>query len=68
MRRADPERIYGAQRAGFLARMVASPRLPQDRTERILDALEDECEALGIGRGSPEFWREAERRALASPT
>jgi hypothetical protein len=50
MRRGDPERIYQAQRAGFLGRMVASHRLPQSRTERIIDALKDECEALGIER------------------
>lgn len=63
MRRADPERIYQAQRAGFLARMVTARRMPQERAEAVLHALEAECAALGLERGSPEFWREAERRA-----
>jgi hypothetical protein len=63
MRRGDPERIYQAQRAGTverLARMVS-----RERVEAVLDALEAECAALELDRGSPEFRREAERRAVS---
>ncbi len=66
MRRADPERIYVAQRAGFLEGVASRHEETRERATAVLDALEAECEALGIERGSPEFWREAERRITAA--
>ena len=64
MRRADPERIYQAKRAGFVARIA--DRIGHDHAEALIAALEREAASLGIDRGSVEFWREAERRAAGS--
>ena len=64
MRRADPERIYQAKRAGFVARIA--DRIGQERAESLLAALEREAVSLGLDRRSAEFWREAERRAAGS--
>ena len=60
MRRADPERIYQAKRAGFVARIA--DRVGRERAEALIAALEREAASLGLGHGSVEFWREAERR------
>ena len=65
MRRGDPERIYQAQRAGFMEGTVSRHEAPRERVEAILNALEAECESLHLERGSPEFWTEAERRIKA---
>jgi len=64
MRRGDPDRIYRAKRAGFLARLVSERRLTQERAEVVLMAVEAEIEAEGIEADSPEWHRERERRAL----
>ena len=64
MRRADPERIYQAQRAGFIERTVSRHVLTRERVTAVLEDLEAECASLALGRGSPEFWREAERRTI----
>jgi hypothetical protein len=61
VRRADPERIYQAKRAGFVARIA--DRLGQERAEALIAAVEREAASLGLQRGSVECWREAERRA-----
>ena len=61
MRRADPERIYQAKRAGFLARLADS--IGQERAEALIAGLEREAASVGLEHGSDEFWREAERRA-----
>ena len=62
MRRADPERIYHAKRAGFVTRIA--DRVGRKRAEALIAALEREAASLGLNRGSAEFWREAERRAV----
>jgi hypothetical protein len=64
MRRGDPERIYQAQRAGFVEGVVSRHEATRERAEAVVDALEEECASLGLERGSPEFWREAERRTI----
>ena len=61
MRRADPERIYQAKRAGFVARIADG--IGQERAEAPIAALKREAASLGLQPGSVEFWREAERRA-----
>lgn len=66
VKRGDPERIYLAQRAGFIERAVSRGEATRERAEAVVDALEAECSALELERGSPEFWREAERRTRAS--
>lgn len=52
MRRADPERIYQAKRAGFLARIA--DRIGHERAERLIAALERETASLGLQRESAE--------------
>jgi len=37
-RRGDPERIFGAQRAGVRARLIDSDRMQPDTADRWLDA------------------------------
>ena len=61
MRRADPDRVYQAKRAGFVARIA--DRIGQERAAALIAGLEREAVSLGLDRGSMEFWREAERRA-----
>ena len=64
MRRGDPERMYQAQRAGAVERLARA--VHRERVEAVLDLLEAEAPALGLERGSPEFWREAERRVIGA--
>jgi len=61
--RGDPGRIYAAQRAGFLGLVAGYSEERRRRAAAVLDGLEAECPALGMERGSPAFWQEAERRA-----
>jgi hypothetical protein len=63
VRRGDPERIYQAQRAGFLTRLTRSLRVRPDRAEALIADLERDAPELGLRRGSVEFRREADRRA-----
>jgi hypothetical protein len=63
--RGDPELIYQAQRKGFIEGVVSRHEATRELAGAVLDALEAECPALGVERGSPEFWREAERRVDA---
>jgi hypothetical protein len=46
VRRADPERIYQAKRAGFVARVA--DRAGQDRAEALIATLEREAAPLGL--------------------
>ena len=62
VRRGDPERIYQAQRIGTIEGVVRRHEATRERAEAVLGALEAECAELGLERGSPDFWREAERR------
>lgn len=63
MRHGDPERIYEAQRIGFVEGVVSRREATRERVEAVLAALEAECAALALEPGSVEFWRQAERRA-----
>ena len=60
VRRADPERIYLAKRAGFVARIA--DRVGHERAETLIAVLE-RGGSLGPQRDLVEFWNEAERRA-----
>jgi len=62
MIRGDPERIYQAQRAGFHGPLSGYSEYRRRRVKAVLDALEAECASLGLRRGSPAFWQEAEGR------
>jgi hypothetical protein len=66
MRKGDPERIYQTQRAGFLEGVVSRHEATRERAEAVVDAREAECGTLGLERGSPEFWSEAERRSVGA--
>ena len=46
MRRGDPERIYLAQRAGYVNRL-ATTRTTRELAEAIMAALEEEAQRLG---------------------
>jgi hypothetical protein len=50
VRRADPDRIREAQRAGLRARMVNYWHVLPDRADEVLDAWEAEAAARGIAR------------------
>lgn len=58
-RRADPERIYAAQRAGTVARLT--DRLGPTRAEALVARWEAEAEIRGVGRDTRAYWSEAER-------
>jgi len=58
-RRADPERIYLAQRAGHLSRLEAQAHLSPERAEAWVSRWEAEAAARGLDRHSGLFWRPA---------
>lgn len=65
MTRSDPDRIYQAQRAGYVNRL-ATTRTTRQLAAAMIASLEEDAERLGLVRGSLDFWREAERRAAAA--
>jgi hypothetical protein len=58
-RRGDPYRIYQAQRAGVLRRLVDGERVPVTKAERWLEEWEREAEAAGRDRREPRYWDDA---------
>jgi hypothetical protein len=56
-RRADPERIYAAKRAGTVARYTS--RVGAERAERLMAGWETEADARGLVRGQTPFWSDA---------
>ena len=58
-RRADPERIYLAHRAGLLSRLEAQAHLSPEKAEEWVGRWEAEAAARGLDRRSGEFWRPA---------
>jgi hypothetical protein len=59
MRRADPQRIYNAQRTGLRNRLRDGWRM----SEELADAVVEEWDLLatrGLGRRDPAYWDEAE--------
>ena len=57
------DRVYAAQRAGFVARMVESLRLREDLVDLALLELEA---ATPIEQRTDSWWAEAESRAAAT--
>jgi hypothetical protein len=55
-RRADPERIHQAKRAGTLASLVDQYRVPRVKAEAIIAAWEVEAEARGLARTDNDYW------------
>ena len=55
-RRADPERIHEAKRAGTLASLVDQHRVPRAKAEALIAAWEVEAEARGLGRSDNDYW------------
>jgi hypothetical protein len=55
-RRADPERIYQAQRAGTFRRLVLEGRLDELDAEHWVSAWEREAPAIDMARGSDGYW------------
>jgi len=57
VRRLDPERIYQAKRAGFVA--PVAHRIGTDRAEAVIAAtIVRDAASLELARGSAAFWRE----------
>jgi hypothetical protein len=59
-RRADPIRVYGAQRAGMLRRLVEAFAFTEARAEAAISAWEREAERCGVGRLEAGYWTTAE--------
>jgi hypothetical protein len=55
MRRADPERIYQAQRAGVVKHLRGASS-SSEHAERLVAAWEAEAERRGIPARGHEFW------------
>ncbi len=60
-RRADPERIYRAQRAGIFMRLINGERLDHFDAEHWLARWDREAEANGRAVGSQGYWDAAWR-------
>ena len=58
-RRADPERLDLAHRAGHLSRLVSQGKLSPEAAEQWLTAWETEAARRGLDRRSELFWRPA---------
>ena len=55
-RRADPERIHQAKRAGTLASLVDQHRVPRDKAEALIAAWEVEAEDRELARADNDYW------------
>lgn len=55
-RRADPERIHQAKRAGTLAGLVDQHRVPRDKAEALIAAWEVEAEHRELARTNNDYW------------
>lgn len=58
-RRANPEWVYAAQRAGVLGRPADRPG--RTRAEDLVNRWEKEADARGLDRRSQGYWDEVER-------
>lgn len=54
--RGDPERIYQAQRAGILRRLVDDERVPEAKANALIAAWERATAITGAERESPLYW------------
>jgi hypothetical protein len=59
-RRADPVRVYLAQRAGFERRLVEAFGLTEDRARELLTAWETEASRRGVLPLDDRYWPDAE--------
>jgi hypothetical protein len=58
-RRADPERLYEAHRAGLFQRLISGGRLSGDRAQRWLVDWEAEAARRGLDRRTGNWWSPA---------
>lgn len=58
-RSRNPDRIYAAQRAGVIARLIRSERVGETEAERLVALWEREAEETGRLRGSLRYWDDA---------
>ena len=59
-RRADPLRVYAAQRVGMLSRLVEAFGFSEDRAEQLIRAWEREAERSGVRPLDGGFWTTGE--------
>jgi len=59
-RRADPIRIYAAQRAGVLRRLVEAFAMTEERAEAAISAWEREATRCGVAPLEPGYWTTGE--------
>jgi hypothetical protein len=59
-RRADPVRVYLAQRAGFERRLVEAFGLTEDRARELLTAWESEASRRALLPLDDRYWPDAE--------
>jgi hypothetical protein len=58
-RRADPERLYLAHRAGLAGRLEQAGRMSPEKAQRSLAASEAEAALRGLDRRTGAFWAPA---------
>jgi hypothetical protein len=58
-RRADPERLYLAHRAGHASRLVSQGKMSPSKAEEWITAWEAEAALRGLDRRSGGFWAPA---------
>jgi hypothetical protein len=61
MRRAEPDKIREAQRAGTLARLTSGGRISPERAEALLSGWEAEAVERGLVPGSSSYQLEKGR-------
>jgi hypothetical protein len=73
-RSRNPSRIYAAQRAGVLARLIRNERVGELEADRLIALWERSADEAGRDRGSNTYWDDAwtwideERRRPADKT
>ena len=58
-RRADPERLHLAHRAGHVSRLVSQGKLSPEKAEEWISAWEAAAALRGLDRRLGEFWAPA---------
>jgi hypothetical protein len=58
-RSRNPDRIYAAQRAGVIARLIRNERVAETEAERLVALWEGEADKTGRPRGSVRYWDDA---------
>jgi hypothetical protein len=63
-RRADPVRVYAAQREGIFRRLVDAHGLSEEQAELLIRAWEDEADRRAIPRLDSHYWTTGEEWML----